>query len=493
MKVSIAELMSESGVKFGTSGARGPVSAMTDRVCYAYTRGFLQMLLQRGEVCEPLRVAIAGDRRSSTPRIMDAAARAAFDLGFEVVNGGYVPSPAIALFGLERGVPAVMVTGSHIPDDRNGIKFNKPSGEMLKADEAEMLQQTPEIPDCFDQTGGTFPGQRLELPTIEPQVSREYQRRWTDALPPGGLLGKRIVVYGHSAVGRDILASVYESLGAEVIKTHWSDKFIPVDTEAIRSEDVALGRELAREHAPFAIVSTDGDSDRPLLSDETGAWLRGDVIGVVTSKWLGADAVVAPVSCNTLVERVAQFKSVRRTKIGSPYVIVGMQQCIAEGYRRVVGYEANGGFLTATEIVLPGGGHLTALPTRDPIIAQAAVMLAAIDAGCPISRLLANLPARFTSSNRLEAFPSTISQNRIVELTDAGESAMNTLLGDLIGGVTQVDTTDGLRMTGSTGDIVHLRASGNAPELRCYAESDTEARAQVLTQQVLERCARWRA
>ena len=492
MKVSIAELMNESRVKFGTSGARGLVSAMSDRVCYAYTKGFLQMLMRRGELHEPLRVAVAGDRRSSTPRIMDAAARAAFDLGFEVVNGGYVPSPAIALFGLERAIPAVMVTGSHIPDDRNGIKFNKPSGEMLKEDEVEMLEQTLEVPDCFDQAGGTFPGQRLELPTIEPLVAREYQQRWTDACPPGALLGKRIVVYGHSAVGRDILVSVYESLGAEVIKTHWSDKFIPVDTEAIRSEDVALGNELAREYAPFAIVSTDGDSDRPLLSDETGAWLRGDVIGVLAAGWLGADAVVTPVSCNTAVERVARFKAVRRTKIGSPYVIVGMQSCIAEGYRRVVGYEANGGFLTATEIALPGGGRLTALPTRDPIIAQLAVMLAAIGAGCTISELLAQLPARFTSSDRLEAFPSSISQGRISELAAAGESAMSALLGDLIGIVSQVDTTDGLRMTGSSGDIVHLRASGNAPELRCYAESDSQARAQVLTQKVLERCSLWR-
>ena len=44
MKISIRDLMAQSGVAFGTSGARGLVTAMTDRVCYAYTRGFLQYL-----------------------------------------------------------------------------------------------------------------------------------------------------------------------------------------------------------------------------------------------------------------------------------------------------------------------------------------------------------------------------------------------------------------------------------------------------------------
>jgi phosphomannomutase len=52
-----------------------------------------------------------------------------------------VPSPAVALYGLVHRVPAIMVTGSHIPADRNGIKFNKGSGEILKADETAIRQQ----------------------------------------------------------------------------------------------------------------------------------------------------------------------------------------------------------------------------------------------------------------------------------------------------------------------------------------------------------------
>ena len=48
--VGISDLMSTSGVKFGTSGARGLVSDMNDRVCYTYTAGFIQFLEQIGDL-----------------------------------------------------------------------------------------------------------------------------------------------------------------------------------------------------------------------------------------------------------------------------------------------------------------------------------------------------------------------------------------------------------------------------------------------------------
>jgi phosphomannomutase len=53
--------------------------------------------------------------------------------------------------------------------------------------------------------------------------------------------------------------------------------------------------------------------------------------------------------------------------------------------------------------------------------------------------------------------------------------------------VESVDVTDGLRMTLSSGDVIHLRPSGNAPELRCYAESTSDEQAKQLVVQVLSR------
>src|SRR5882757_11489554 len=139
MTISIRELMDSSGVAFGTSGARGLATAMTDFVCYAYTRGYLQYLESIGELQRHGEsVAVAGDFRPSTDRVMEAVCRAAEDMGYHAVNCGKIPSPAVTLLGLENKIPAIMVTGSHIPDDRNGIKFNKAAGEILKEDEQGM-------------------------------------------------------------------------------------------------------------------------------------------------------------------------------------------------------------------------------------------------------------------------------------------------------------------------------------------------------------------
>ena len=151
-KILIADLMQDSGVGFGTSGARGLVADMTDRVCYAYASAFLQYLSPQLDYQNP-RVAIAGDLRPSTTRILFAVSQAASDMSIEPLNCGLIPSPAVALFGIQHKIPSVMFTGSHIPDDRNGIKFNTALGEISKDDETGLRANNIEInEELFDST-----------------------------------------------------------------------------------------------------------------------------------------------------------------------------------------------------------------------------------------------------------------------------------------------------------------------------------------------------
>jgi len=146
-------------------------------------------------------------------------------------------------------------------------------------------------------------------------------------------------------VARDFIKALLSAFGAEVISLGRSDTFVPVDTEAVSADDQALALKWTSEHRLDAIVSTDGDADRPLIGDETGTWLRGDVVGLLTAQYLKASRVVTPVSSTTAIERCGAFNAVTRTRIGSPYVIAGMEASgVAEG-GLVVGFEANGGFL----------------------------------------------------------------------------------------------------------------------------------------------------
>jgi len=189
MKISIQELMARSGVAFGTSGARGLATAMTDSVCYAYTKGFLQYLEGIGELKRAGEaVTVGGDFRPSTDRVMAAVCRAAADMGYRAVNCGKVPSPAVALYGLENKIPAIMVTGSHIPDDRNGIKFNKPTGEVLKDDEKGMSSQVVELDDALFGADGNF-AKAAAAPDV---AARDRPADLHGGLPDAGRVGRPV-------------------------------------------------------------------------------------------------------------------------------------------------------------------------------------------------------------------------------------------------------------------------------------------------------------
>ncbi|MBF0469913.1 MAG: phosphomannomutase [Gammaproteobacteria bacterium] len=493
MKFSIDQMMSQSGVNFGTSGARGLVSAMTDEICYLYTSAFLAYLEQQRLISPGEQVAVAGDLRPSTPRIAAAVIQAISDSGYHPIWCGAIPSPAVALFGIEQNIAAIMVTGSHIPEDRNGIKFNRTDGEILKEDEAGIRSQMVESPPNLFQDNGAF-ATPPRLPEVNSEALQRYHHRYLSHFPPNLLQDMRIGVYQHSGVARDLLPQILEALGAEVIPLGRSEQFIPVDTEAIRAEDIDLAKEWAQAYSLESIVSTDGDGDRPLVSDEAGNWLRGDIAGILTARYLGADTIVTPVSSNSAVELSALFRQVIRCRIGSPYVIAAMASLKTE-HNAVVGYEANGGFLQATPISHLGK-ILPPLPTRDALMVILAILALSREEQQPVSSLLTQLPQRFTYSDRLKAFPPELSQQRLSALQEGdlaqSGATFTRFFGTELPPVTSLDLTDGLRFTLESGEIVHLRPSGNAPELRCYTEADRPERAEQLNREIMAVMTGWR-
>jgi phosphomannomutase len=294
-----------------------------------------------------------------------------------------------------------MVTGSHIPDDRNGIKFNRADGEVLKPDETAIRAQSVALDeDLFDADG------QLHAPGAcpRPQAAQVYVARYVDFFGPQALASLTLGIYQHSAVGRDLLLDIVRQLGAKAVPLARSERFIPVDTEAVRPEDQALARQWAQDPGFDAILSTDGDSDRPLLADETGTWLRGDVLGMLCARALGLAAVATPVSSNSALERSHAFQAVTRTRIGSPFVIAAMNDLLAR-YGSACGYEANGGFILGSPVQAEGC-ELAALPTRDAVLPMIAVLAEARRQGSTLSGLVATLPQRFTASDRLQNYPT---------------------------------------------------------------------------------------
>lgn len=537
-------------LKFGTSGRRGEVFHLSQLEVYINVVADLAFLLSlpasEGGVRRGDEFYFGYDLRPSSSRyvkghlprggIAQAVERALLDAGMKPVNLGQIPTPALAHYALSRGRGSIMVTGSHIPFDRNGYKTNTAVGELLKQHEQAIFQMVWEVrkrvydqsfPDSPFDESGCFKNGCQEMGTVNPDGLRAYTRRYLEFFHLNALRGLRLMVYQHSAVGRDWLVEILRALGANVLAVGRSDHFIPIDTENMDEPLMATIQKLhdhaAVKHGPFdAIVSTDGDSDRPLiLGIESGTvrFLGGDLVGMLTAEYLGADAVVVPISCNDAIDRGALASIVEpKCRIGSPHVIAGMRQAMAKGKQQVCGFEANGGFLTASDWVRPGR-TLRALPTRDAALPIIAVLCAAKEQEQSLPEMFARLPERFSRSALIKQFPRELGLSIVrqyspkhpgvveaafdlgrVRLFDAQGLALDSADADLLpiaqiardlarffspqlgfAPIERINFLDGVRLSFANGDVAHIRPSGNADELRIYAVADTQSRADAIT------------
>ncbi len=536
-----------AALAFGTSGLRGLVADMTDLEAYINTRGFLDYLGEGGGALAGDTVSLAGDLRPSTDSagrsIVRAVALAIQNAGLEVEHLGPLPTPALIHYALQHRRPSIMVTGSHIPFDRNGIKFNTNQGEVLKADEPGILRAVQRVREAeyacpaseslFADDGMFKAGAPIRVTPSHRRSRLEYTRRYLDFFSAGCLDGLRIVLYQHSSVARDVLVELLAGLGARVIPKGRSESFVPIDTEAMSEEKLELLQRLTdearRTHGPIdAIVSTDGDGDRPLVAgvDTNGLvrFLGGDLLGIVTADFLDARVAVVPISANDAVDLWAEARGVAvvKARIGSPYVIEAMQRARGGGAVHVVGWEANGGFLTATDITR-NSRTLRALPTRDAALPIVAALCSAKERRLSLVERFEQLPRRFGQAGLIDNFSSSTGQAllrrfmpkdpsiqfvsyaemgiRVVYADGASQPAAPPLLASLdlirlelerffspqegFDRVAGINTLDGIRIFFRNGDIAHFRPSGNAPQMRIYAVANTRPRAEAIVASAL--------
>ena len=461
-------------VTFGTSGVRALVTDLNAEAVFAYVFAFMKRMRAVTTVSDDAVVAVGMDLRPSSPLIAAIVCSALMSLGYRVEFLGALPTPALALRCFAGGIPGVMVTGSHIPFERNGIKFYSAVGEIFKEDEQAILSCP--IPTNLFEKMIAMP----LLPPVDVTATEAYVRRYVDHFGAQCLAGLRVGLYEHSAVGRDLTKSVLIQLGAEVVSLGRSDDFVPVDTEAVGEIDLAQACGWCKTHRLNAVVSTDGDADRPLVFDEQGGFVRGDLLGLMCARELGIQTLAVPVSCNTAIEQCGAFGQVLRTRIGSPFVIATMNDFACKSPEPVAGFEANGGFLLGVAV-----SGLAALPTRDALLPMLSLLARSARERRSISALVGALPRRYTHSDRIKSFPTEQSRDFLQRLVMAPD--LQASVAGKMATPSEVDTTDGVRLTFPDGDIVHLRASGNAPELRCYAEAASIEVAKALCMGALSR------
>lgn len=472
-------------VKFGTSGLRGLSTDLVGSVSALYSTAFARHMLDSGALQPGSPVFIARDFRPSSPEIAGTIMAAIKRLGLQPIDCGTIPTPALALYGASIGAAGIMVTGSHIPADRNGIKFYRPDGEVNKSDEEAITRLARELADDAEAN-------RVEAGSAEnseAEATKLFVDRNLGILPADALKGKRIGIYQHSSVARDMLVTVFEHCGATVFPLGRSEQFIPVDTEAVSPDTVSQLARWADELALDAVLSTDGDGDRPLVADERGTPLRGDLLGLIAARFLKAGMVATPVTSNSGLEQDGSF-TVHRTRVGSPFVIAAMEEALGDGKHGVIGFEANGGLMLGSDFEI-SGKRIAALPTRDSFLPALAALGTAAQRGVTLSALVEDFSLPVALSDRLENYASERSTALMAELK-ASREALDGFLAPL-GTVQSVSEIDGLRVTLSDGRVIHFRPSGNAPEMRCYVEAADKDKAESLLKQGLSLLRAWSA
>lgn len=533
-------------LQFGTSGRRGAVVHLTQLEIYINALAELEYLqslsLSEGGIIRGDPFFFALDLRPSSSRFVEsqggrgeiaqAIVRAIFDAGMHPVNLGLIPTPALMHYAVSRRKGSIMVTGSHIPFERNGYKVNTSRGELLKKDEGPVGERVAQVrirvygrdyrESPFNAQGMLKTGHQ-ELPPEDAAARQAYLDRYTNFFKSACLSGFRLVCYQHSAVGRDVLVEILDRLGAQTFPAGRSDSFIPIDTENIDDAQLNSIQDLAdrvrEKHGPIdAVVSTDGDSDRPLLlgvAPDSGrlTFFSGDLVGMVAAEYLRADAVIVPISCNDGIDRGKLSTMLEpKTRIGSPYVIEAMERASQKGKRSICGWEANGGFLLGSDLEREGR-RLAALPTRDAVLPILCALSAAREKNATLNEIFAQLPKRFSRAALLRQFPRpralalvrhfspgdprvrevSFEKDRLVFLDESGAAlqtsaaerqSMETIRRQLehlfpaeTGRIARLNYVDGLRIIFASGDVAHVRPSGNADELRIYAAADTQARA----------------
>ncbi|PIE09607.1 MAG: phosphoglucosamine mutase [Rhodobacterales bacterium] len=343
---------------FGTDGVRGrantyPMTAeMALRIGAAAGRYF------RNDGSNGHRVVIGKDTRLSGYMFENALTAGLTSTGMNVLLLGPVPTPAVGMLTQSmRADLGIMISASHNPHYDNGIKFFGPDGFKL-SDEAEL-----EIEALIEE--GVEPSQAQNIGRAKriDDGRFRYAERLKAAFPSQrGLAGLKVVIDCANGAAYRVAPEILWELGAEVIPVGVAPDGRNIN-ENCGSTKPDTAAQAVRDHGADVGICLDGDADRVLILDETGALADGDqIMALMADRWhkagkLAGDTLVATVMSNLGLERFLKERGMdlHRTKVGDRYVVEAMRQ---NGW--VLGGEQSG-HIVMTDYATTGDGMLAGL------------------------------------------------------------------------------------------------------------------------------------
>ncbi len=410
--------MSATRQHFGTDGVRGIVGEdLEPELIERLGRAFALW-------CGGASVLVGRDTRASGPELERVLAEGLVSGGSEVILGGILPTPAVALLAEEAGA---VVSASHNPPEYNGVKFFSCAAKLTDAEE-EQVESLLDAPMGVRGTVREAPGLAERYLAI---VAQRFGRP---------LEGLKVAVDCANGALSFIGPKAFEELGARVVPVAVEPDGLNINA-GCGATDLSLLSAVVREQRMDLGVAFDGDGDRMLAVDAAGREVDGDQILAVLAPLLGVEMVAVTVMSNLGLHRFMEERGIRvvTTDVGDRYVL--------EALRREGG--ALGGEQSGHVIYLDG--HVSG----DGLAAALLLCGALIESGTPLAELVAAMP-RWPQAKASVRVRSKLLPRSLTDRVDA--------LNAELGGRARL----------------LVRPSGTEPVIRVLAEAESEKEAQEL-------------
>lgn len=442
---------------FGTDGIRGvanryPLDCETALVAgRAIAAVFSQAKNGSG------RFLIGQDTRISGSMLASALAAGICSMGKDVYLAGVIPTPGVAYLTATDGFDAgIVISASHNPFTDNGIKLFAGDGFKL-SDEAER---------SIEALIGDSPALARESQTIQ-QVGRinafdragSRYREFLEGVVSDGRAepfdGTTLIIDGSNGAASEIAPALFRSLGANVKTISCAPDGVNINANCGSQHPRALARAVVAEKAD-AGLAFDGDADRLIAVDETGAVLSGDQVMAVCARHmlstgaLNSAKVVTTVMSNIGLGQAFEAMGIEHLKaqVGDRYVMETMRKTGA-----VLGGEDSGHMIFLN--------HHT---TGDGMLAAIKLLEAVHTAGQPLSRLAAVM---------------TVFPQCLINVDVRAKPAIETV-DAIVAAIAEVEAK-----LGDTGRVL-VRYSGTQPQCRVMVEGPTETETQSFCKQIAD-------
>ncbi|WP_236242877.1 phosphoglucosamine mutase [Streptomyces sp. CC228A] len=444
------------GRLFGTDGVRGVANAdLTAELALGLSVAAAHVLAEAGTFEGHRPTAVVGRDPRASGEFLEAAVVAGLaSAGVDVLRVGVLPTPAVAyLTGFLGADLGVMLSASHNAMPDNGIKFFARGGHKLPddlEDRIEAVYEEHRRGEPWDRPTGAGVGRVTDYA----QGGDEYVAHLLSVLP-NRLDGLKVVLdEAHGAASR-VSPAAFEQAGAEVVTIGARPDGLNIN-DGCGSTHLDMLRAAVLEHGADLGIAHDGDADRCLAVDHTGAEVDGDQILAVLALamreagTLRGDTVVATVMSNLGFKLAMEREGLRlvQTAVGDRYVLEEMKD---KGY--ALGGEQSG-HVIVLDHATTGDGTLTGL------------LLAARVAAT--GRRLADL------AGAMERLPQVL-----INVKDVDKSRVKTSP-ELATAVAEAE-----RGLGATGRVL-LRPSGTEPLVRVMVEAADLEQARAVAGQLAD-------